>query len=205
MKKHFDTPYKTVNCPQCGAALPLYFVHAKLAQCQSCGSSIFLDDEAARVAGESSVLAPEPSLITLNHSFGYAGKNYLPVGMVRYSYGRGFWEEWWIKDNSGEEFWLSVDEGDMVLEQLVDNEEDPSIFKSPSIGQRIGSEWIITEIGTGECEGFSGSLPMIITQGQKHKYLHLSGYNASLKTIEVDPSGIRTYIGRWIDPFDIKG
>jgi len=205
MKNHFDTPCKTINCPQCGAALPLYFAHAKLAQCSSCGSSIFLDDEAARLAGDSSVLAPEPSLISLNKPFGYAGKSYFPMGMIRYSYGRGFWEEWWIKDSSEHEYWLSVDEGDMVLERLVENEDDPMLFESPSIGQGIGSEWIITEIGRGVCEGFSGSLPRRTVKGEEHQYIHLSGYHARLKTIEIDPSGMRTYLGKWISPFDIKG
>jgi hypothetical protein len=55
------------------------------------------------------------------------------------------------------------------------------------------------------CEGFSGSLPKSIKKGDQHTYFHLSGYNASLKTIEIDSWGMRTYIGRWINPFDIKG
>jgi hypothetical protein len=164
-----------------------------------------LDDEASRLAGESSVLAPEPSLIELGITFSYDGRSYLPMGMIRYSYGRGFWQEWWVKDSSEDEYWLSVDEGDMVLEKLVDNEDEATIFSSPSIGQAVGKEWIITEIGVGTCAGFAGSLPKIVTVGEKHKYLHLSGYNARLKTIEISPLGMQTYIGRWISPFEIKG
>lgn len=200
----FETPYKSINCPQCGAPLPIYFAHAKLAQCGSCGSSIFLEDEAARLAGYSSVLAPEPSLIKLNTPFTYDRKNYFPMGMIRYSYGRGFWEEWWVKDDSDEEWWLSVDEGDIVLEKLVENEDDISLFQDTLIGAKAGKEWIVTEIGEGSCEGFTGSLPERITIGQKHKYIHLSGYKAKLKTLEVDATGMRTYIGKWINPFDIK-
>lgn len=204
MTKGFDTPWKTINCPQCGAPLPLYIAHAKLAQCGSCGSSIFIEDEAARLAGYSSVLAPEPSLITLNQSFGYAGKMYFPLGKIRYSYGRGFWEEWWIKDSLEHEYWLSVDEGDMVLERLVENSDAIELFKEPYIGQKIDTEWIITEIGTGTCEGFSGTLPWNIRVGESYRYFHLSGYHAQLKTIEIDASGMRTYQGKWISPFDIK-
>lgn len=202
--KHFDTPYKTINCPQCGASLPLYFAHAKLAQCEFCHSTLFLDDASARVAGESSVLAPEPSLIKLNQAFSYNKKHYLPIGMIRYSYGRGFWEEWWIKDSSGEEYWLSVDEGDVVLERLIANEEDVSIFKDAIIGQKIGSKWIISEIGIGVCEGFIGLLPKTITIGQEHTYLHLSGYHAQLKTLELHTSRMQSYIGKWLNTFDIR-
>lgn len=199
-----NRPYKSINCPQCGASLPIYIAHAKLAQCGSCGSSIFLEDEAARLAGYSSVLAPEPSLIKLNVAFVYDRKSYFPMGMIRYSYGRGFWEEWWIKDDSNEEWWLSVDEGDMVLEKLRENEDNISIFKNAHIGLASAKEWIVTEIGEGNCEGFFGTLPHRITIGQKHRYIHLSGYEAKLKTLEVDTTGMRTYVGRWINPFDIK-
>jgi len=204
MMKDIMTPFKSINCPQCGDTLPLYFAHAKIAQCESCQSTIFLEDESARLAGHSSVLAPEPSLIELNKTFKYEKKYYLPVGMVRYSYGRGFWEEWWLKDDNQDEYWLSVDEGDMALEKLVPNEDKANIFKIAKVGQPIGSKWVITEIDRGKCVGFSGSLPYEIVEGQKHNYIQLSGYDASIKTIEVDPSGVRTYIGKWIDPFAIK-
>ncbi|SFV49948.1 hypothetical protein MNB_SV-6-1069 [hydrothermal vent metagenome] len=204
MMNSFDEPYKSINCPQCGAPLPLYFAHTKLTQCQSCGSSIFLEDEEARSAGFSSVLAPEPSLIKLHQPFSISSKSYMPLGMIRYSYGRGFWEEWWIKDSDNEEYWLSVDEGDMVLEQQRDNLDDPKIFKSAYIGHVVGAGWMVTEIGVGRCEGFSGSLPRGIIEGQEHKYIHLSGSGVLLKTLELDTAGMRTYVGRWIDPFDIK-
>lgn len=203
MVKKFDTPYKTINCPQCGASLPLYFAHAKLVQCEFCGSSIFLDDEEARLAGNSSVLAPEPSLIKLGMTFSYASKSYLPMGMIRYSYGRGFWEEWWVKDSSEDEYWLSVDEGDMVLEKRVANEYDTGVFDDIVLGQALGKEWVVTEIGIGTCEGFSGSLPKVITVGHKHKYFHLSGYNATLKTVEISSEGMETFVGKWISPFEI--
>jgi len=203
--KDFETPYKSINCPQCGASLPIYFVHTKLSQCSYCGSSIFLDDEASRVAGFSSVLAPEPSLITLYTPFSYSGKSYFPMGMIRYSYGRGFWEEWWIKDSSDSEYWLSVDEGDMVLEKLVENEDDPQLFKDAYISQSVGAQWIVTEIGEGVCEGFLGSLPREVIKGQTHRYIHLSGYSGQIKTLEADITGMHTYIGKWLSPFDIKG
>jgi len=46
---------KHMNCPQCGAALALYFKHTKLIQCESCKSSIFLENDAVQSAGDSAV------------------------------------------------------------------------------------------------------------------------------------------------------
>ena len=204
MKNSFDTPWKTINCPQCGAKLPLYIKYAKLANCQYCGSVIFIEDEASRLAGYSSVLTPEPSLIELNKPFSYAGSRYMPIGRIRYSYGRGFWEEWWLKDANNEQYWLSIDEGDFVLEKEVPNRFDIDFFKNPHIGQKIGDEWIVTEIGTGKCEGFSGVLPWDIKMGESHSYVQLSGYHSRMMTVELDDDGMKSFEGSWIDPFELK-
>jgi hypothetical protein len=130
--------------------------------------------------------------------------------MIRYSYGRGFWEEWWLKDESNNEYWLSVDEGDMVLEKEVKGTMTPELFRGLKIGAYMDDEWMVTEVGEGECMGFSGSLPKIITKGDKHQYVHFSGKAAKLRTIELHTSkkqekSIITFEGVWIDPFEIKG
>lgn len=194
---------KSINCPQCGYSLSLYFAYAKIAKCKSCKSTIFLEDEGARLAGESSILAPEISLIKLNQSFKYKSKNYLPLGMIRYSYGRGFWEEWWLKDDKGKEYWLSVDEGDMVLEKPIKNIYDLSFFKTLRLNKSLKGGWIVTELGQATCEGFIGMLPKIISKGSTYHYAHLSGDKARLQTIERMENTLEVFEGVWISPFDI--
>ncbi len=194
---------KSINCPQCGDTLPLYFKHTKLVQCNSCKSSIFLENDATKLAGESSVLAPEISLLKLNTPFFYDHKSYLPLGKIRYSYGRGFWEEWWVKDTKNNEFWLSIDEGDLVLQQQIEENYPDGFFDSLKIGQSPSDGWIVTELGTATCEGFEGSLPKIVVKGSTYRYAHLSGKNAELKTLEVGDNGLEAYRGKWISPFDI--
>jgi len=194
---------KHMNCPQCGAALALYFKHTKLIQCESCKSSIFLENDAVQSAGDSAVLAPELSLIQLNTPFLYKQKSYLPIGMIRYSYGRGFWEEWWIKDTQNNAYWLSIDEGDLVLEEEIPVAYSPEVFNSLYLKQRLEGGWIVTEKGTATCEGFSGSLPKKVSKGSTYSYVHLSGKNAVLQTIEKSQETMHAYSGVWINPFDI--
>jgi len=193
----------TLHCPQCADSLPLYFKHVKLVQCNSCKSNIFLENEATRLAGDASVLAPEVSIISMNTPFGYDKKRYLPLGKIRYSYGRGFWEEWWLKDTNDDEYWLSIDEGDLVLEQAVNLSYAHDIFETLKIAD-ILKDGIVTEIGTAKCEGFEGALPKIIQIGASYKYAHLSGKDASLVTLEKGLDKIEAYQGKWISPFDIK-
>ncbi|CAA6803099.1 MAG: Unknown protein [uncultured Sulfurovum sp.] len=194
---------KSIQCPQCGDSLPLYFKHTKLVQCNSCTSTIFLENESTRLAGESSVLTPELSILSLNAPFIYDHKSYLPLGKIRYSYGRGFWEEWWIKDLQNNEYWISIDEGDLVLQQKTQMHYDNDIVEHLAIGDVLHDEWIVSEIGTATYEGFEGALPKLINIGSSYTYVHLSGKDAKLLTLEYSQNIIEGYEGRWISPFDI--
>ena len=171
--------------------------------CQSCGSSIFLDDEGTRLIGKASTLSPEPSLLKLHDPIIVNNNNYLPIGKIRYSYGRGFWEEWFLKDNQNRSFWLSIDEGDFVLEKQT---EINLPFKSPHavrVGRRYGN-YIATEVGEGSCVGFEGELPFAIELGKKHQYIHLSKGGGNLVTVEFTDGVDSVFQGKWIDPLSIK-
>ena len=203
-------PQKNINCPQCGYKLPIYFEYTKLIECPSCKSTIFLGDEVAKKIGEASALSPEPSLIQMHKPFKYQNHRYIPVGKIRYSYDRGFWEEWYLKRDDGKGWWLSIDEGDFALEQSDDisSLRDFNAFAIDSlrVGKFVG-DYLVSEMGYGKCEGFSGELPEPIEIGLTHKYIHLSGDKAELLTIEYDRNregDVTLFRGRWIDPFLIK-
>lgn len=200
---------KSLNCPQCGNALPLTFSFAKLTMCEQCDSTIFLEDEGVRLAGKRSVLIDRPSLIQLKTPFSYRHTHYTPVGYIRYSYGYGYWDEWWVLDNTGRGVWMSVDEGDFAFEypEKINRTSIPE-FRQLHAGQTVnaqGKEWKITELGHAVCEGFRGELPEIIEHNEEFDYAHLSGPNKELMTLEYfDDDNIYAYLGKWVDPFDIK-
>ena len=194
----------THNCPQCGDALEIHFQYSKLIKCSSCSSSIFLEDDAVKFIGKSSSLSPEPSIIELHKPFKLQGKTFTPLGKIRYSYGRGFWEEWFLKDKGNQEFWLSIDEGDFVLQEKV---KISLPFKSPSaykVGLKYGN-YLVTEKGEGTCIGFEGELPENINTHQKHQYIHLSLGQGNLVTVEFTKDLTETFKGKWINPLDIEG
>ena len=183
--------------------MDIQFKWTKLVACRSCNSSIFLNDDGAEFIGKASTLSPEPSLIKLHDPIIIDNKNYLPLGKIRYSYGRGFWEEWFLKGENNQEFWLSIDEGDFVLEKRA---EISLPFKSPhvvKVGKRYGS-YLVTEIGQGECVGFEGELPFSINIGQTYNYLHLSKGGGNLITVEFTDGIDKIFQGKWIDPMSIK-
>lgn len=198
----------SINCPQCGDAQALTFKHTKLTVCSSCGSTLFIEDEHVRLAGKQSVLADYPSLIQLNQTFTYHHDSYLPVGHIRYSYELGYWDEWWVLDNSGEGKWLSVDEGDFVLERPIAIQSGLPNFALLSLDQEytiLNQEWVVTEIDQAKCVGFTGELPEIIEVDETFDYAHLSGMNGELLTLEFpENQAVRSYMGQWLNPYSIK-
>jgi hypothetical protein len=194
---------KTIICPQCGDSLPIYFKWTKLVECLSCKSTIFLEDDSIKLIGKSSTLSPEPSLLELRTPISIDNKTYTPLGKIRYSYGRGFWEEWFLVGGKNREFWLSVDEGDFVLESRIKIVLPFRKIEQLSIGKKYG-KFVVTEIGEGECVGFEGELPKSISIGDTHRYAHLSEGGADLMSVESSSDGIEVFRGSWIDPFSIK-
>lgn len=195
------------NCPQCGNALPLAFRYTKLTVCEHCDSTLFLEDHGTRLAGTRSVLAETPSLIQLKQPFQYAGKSYLPVGHIRYNYGYGYWDEWWIVDNAGDGSWMSIDEGDFAFELPQSLPDELPAFATLQLGKTVrllDKDWQVTELARATCEGFRGELPEIVTSGDQFDYAHLSGPQATLLTLEYSDGQTYGFAGRWVDPFEIK-
>lgn len=197
------TNNQTFNCPQCGDRLEVHFKYSKLIKCRSCNSTIFLEDDAVKFIGKSSALSPEPSLIQLYKPFKYRNKTYTPLGKIRYGYGRGFWEEWFLKDEKNKEFWLSIDEGDFVLQEKVKIALPFNSSSKFTLGSKYG-KYLVTEKGEGVCIGFEGELPQNINTHQKHQYIHLSLGHGRLVTIEFTKDEIETFRGEWIDPLEIE-
>lgn len=196
------------NCPQCGNLLPVSFRHSKLAVCEHCGSTIFLEDEAVHLAGKAAVLAEMPSLLQLRVPFVYGGQTYLPVGHIRYRYSGGFWDEWWVLDGQGAGHWVSVDEGDFAFEIPMRWELPFPDLRDAQVGQAVkrgNHTWEITEKNLCSCEGIRGELPERILPGERMGYLHLSGKYGELVTLEypLQVGEPCAYQGRWVDPFAI--
>lgn len=195
------------NCPQCGSALPQHFRHSKLAVCEHCHSTIFLEDEAVRLAGQASVLAEMPSLLQMGVPFTYQQQTYTPMGLVRYRYQGGFWDEWWVMDKAGEGRWVSVDEGDFAFETPLHWQVPFPDIRTVQVGQtvqHVTQTWQVTEKNLCHCEGVRGELPEAILPNERMGYLHLSGAHAALVTLEYPFNAApRAYQGQWIDPFEI--
>ena len=196
-----------LNCPVCGAKAPSRLQHAKLIVCEHCQTSLFLEDEVVKHIGEKSVLTDVPSIIEMGRRFQYRNWTFEPYGRIRFDYGDGFWDEWWVVLDNGNGRWVSVDEGEIAIESPVEFNETPPDYDTLTIGSEItltSQSLRVTERNVATCIGVQGELPEVIAPGETHQYVHLSGPRGLLLTLEFHDDSFSLYKGLWIDPFDLR-
>lgn len=196
-----------INCPACGASLDPRLKYSKLVVCAYCQMAIFLEDEAAKVAGKMAVLTDQPSMLSIGQRFSYQGLNFVPIGRIRYAYPKGYWEEWWVLGDDGHPYWVSIDEGDVAIESKVETQAKFPPFAEIKLGQEIvvsGKNARITEKNSCQCVGAEGELPFQVAPNESHDYADLTGEASSIYTLEYFPEGVECFEGKWIDPFEVK-
>lgn len=204
----------TQNCPSCGAAAPPLLKHSKLAVCNYCNSTLFVNDAQVQSAGEKSVLSETPSILTMACRFQMSQWTFEPIGRIRYEYGSGEtagsgdWDEWWVLQSDGKTRWISNDEGEYVVQNKVALQGDPPPYENLVIGTDINlfsQKLRVTELNCATCLGVEGQLPEVIKIGDSHRYAHLESAKGVLITAEYDEQDAATFHkGLWVDPFDIK-
>ena len=200
------TPIERPNCGNCGAELPGRLAHARMITCEFCGTSSVLRDQTFETAGAGGEMLDAPSLIQLGQSVLVKSQDLLPVGHARFSYGRGWWDEFWCLDGLGEGCWLSVDEGDYALERNLDQKNWPKNFRA-KLGAKVeflSENYVVTEAETASCMAVRGEFPEVLDVGEAHLYFDLSAPDGAMATYERWDGGEAWSVGQWIDPWDLS-
>ncbi len=200
------TPIERPNCGTCGAALPGRLAQARMITCEFCGTSSVLRDKVFEIAGSGGEMLDAPSLIQLGHSVMVRSLNLMPTGHARFSYGRGWWDEFWCIDGQGEGHWLSVDEGNYALERDLHRHNWPKDFRARfgATAQIMTEIYKVTEAETASCLAVRGEFPEELELGEAHLYFDLSAKDSAMATYEKWDGGEAWSIGHWIDPWDVK-
>ncbi len=193
------------SCPNCGAALPELLAHARMVNCEFCGASVVLDDAVLRQAGEAGEMLDAPELIGLGRSVQLPSGLFRASGHVRYDYGRGHWDEY-HGDLDGELVWVSVDEGDVVLQRPMTAPANAgrALFRIGALLTLIDGDYSCTEVNSAKATAFRGQLPEPVAIGDTHLYANFTGARGELVSGEIWDGGVAWYRGAWIDPFDVR-
>lgn len=189
--------------------------------CGSCGSTIVLDGGAWRTAGRRGEMLDAPSLFALGRPVEIDGRTLLPLGHARFSYGRGWWDEFWCDDGRNEMVWVSVDEGDIAIETWFDGAKMLTAVEgggAPTFGRKgpvLGDEarydgdvFRAVEVDEAECLAVRGEFPEELKVGERHHYAVFSGPMDGMLTAETwfEDARWRTEwtAGVWLDPWSVR-
>lgn len=198
------TPY---NCPNCGARINELAKIARMAACESCDTTLLIEDEVARAAGEKGVMHETASLFDIGDTVKAGESSVILKGKARFSYGRGFWDEFWGLDENGKSVWISLDEGDVAVQRELADASLSKAVQKAGIGDAIAldrREFVIAEIETAECVALRGAFDHELRVGESYKFINALGRNGTLLSYEYWIGGAQLYLGQWFSPFDIE-
>lgn len=192
------------NCLKCGADLGPGFGWARMVNCGHCGTAHILRDAVFALAGSAGVLHDAPGLVRLSQPLLTPRGTFRPLGVVRFSYGRGLWDEFWALDETGTGLWISVDEGDIVLQRPVSGPDLPKAPPEPGAAIACqGQTWTVTEAESARCIGFRGQLPEAFALDAVFAFVNASCGDGRLLSGEFQDGAAAWFVGPWLDPFDI--
>lgn len=177
----------------------------RVVACGYCDTTQIFEDDAFRLAGKQGVMLDVPTLFKLGEAVKIDGRQMTPIGHARFSYGRGWWDEFWCETADGT-IWVSVDEGDVAIERPVPADKVPKSFEA-QLGAEItiaGVRYRVTEAETAECLAVRGEFPELLEIGETHLYFDLSGPSGEIVTLEQWEDQSAWFYGRWVDPWKVK-
>ncbi len=194
-------------CSNCGASLRANLQSSKLVDCEYCETTQFIEDEGVRSLGKRGVLLTPPALIEVGRPFSVQGNSYMPIGMIRYDYGQGTWDEFYCVEN-GETCWISVDEGDIAIERALDPKNITNHFKNPKAPPKSfefnEQTFGLMEHDVAKCVAVRGELPEAVEIGLAHHFYDYGSPQGQIITYEQWYDGVAFYYGSWCDPFEIN-
>lgn len=195
------------HCPNCGSSFGPQLNHIKMMNCESCGTSVVVDNGELHRAGTQGEMHDAPLLFGLKDEVRIDRATWRIRGHARFSYGRGTWDEFWAETDAGEGAWISVDEGDVAIQRPLDPAAAPRLGGAPSLGAEVvveGRRYTVIEVETATCLAVRGVFPEVLAVGETYRFANFTGTGGELLSGEFWPEGQAWSLGDWVDPFDVK-
>lgn len=178
-----------------------------MAMCQYCSNAVYWDAGAIQSAGQQSSLPEGFSRLYRGAAGTLMQKRFVVLGRVRYSFGHGFWDEWFVELEDGAKGWLTEDDHELALEFPAEKAQLPG-FASFAPGQSFQyaqSAFMVEEVGHAECLGFEGTLPIVVQTGERYPYVDASSPDGQQTLgIEFDEQVPTVFRGRWLAHAELR-
>ena len=173
-----------------------------MAVCAYCENAVIWDEEAIRSAGKQATLPEGFSRLYRGATGKLLDKRFHVLGRVRYSFGSGFWDEWYLELHDASTAWLSDDNHELALQSPLEAPVEPFERYQPGRGLRLNlsqGSFVVQETGQASCLGVEGELPFVIQAGESYAYVDASSPDGRLSLgIEYDAETPSVFLGRWL-------
>ena len=190
----------TISCPACGAPHDVTNPGIVMSVCEYCGNAVVLDEGNAQDLGQQAILSEGFTRLFRGAVGALFNRRFLTHGRARYSFGQGFWDEWFLEFEDGSTAWITEDNHELALQRPVDSHVPG--FDSMSIGQRLvvaDKSFQILEKGEAKCIGVEGDLPRLVGVDESFQYVDGSSPDGLYALgIEYGASDTRAFTGRWV-------
>jgi len=142
--------------------------------CDFCSQVMLLSDSGLDPTGQTAKLAELPSPLYVDAAGQISGRQFQVMGRLRYQYGSGLWDEWFLVFDDGQPGWLQEDEGEYILFHKETLTSTVPPFDDVAVGSvlRIGRHNVfVTEKGQAQIAGGEGQLAFNILPGEQIRYL----------------------------------
>jgi hypothetical protein len=198
---------KKFSCPTCGAPHTVENPGVVMSVCEYCSNAVIWDEDAIRDAGKRATLPEGFTRLYRGATGRLFKKRFLVLGRVRYSFGRGFWDEWYVELQNGSTGWLTEDNHELALQQAVpDVNVRPFDSYMLNTSFKVGdSEFVVQELGQARCLGLEGDLPRALEPDESYPYVDASSPDGRYTLgIEYDDERPSVFRGRWVKHASLK-
>ena len=195
-----------LNCPSCGAPLPVENRFVKMVTCDFCGQVSLLKSGALEGTGTVATLTELPSKLFLDATGTLKGRRFRAIGRLQYAYEDGFWHEWFVTLGDDDRGWLQEDEGRFTLYQKETLTTPAPPYDQVRVGQTLqvgGREVFVTEKGEAQIVGGEGQLAFAILPGETVYYVDGTSDGAQV-SLEYAADEIEWMVGEAVPHDDVQ-
>ena len=195
-----------VACENCGAESVVRNPAALSVVCSYCDSVLLLVDTRWQDSGEKSRLSQGFSRLYIGAYGSINDTRIHVVGRARYSFGRGFWDEWYVLDEMGNGSWVTEDNHQFCWQKPLTTNIDLPSETTPGTDIRVENiAFRVLESGHAKCLGIEGEIPKNLLPQMEFRYTDASSFDGiHALGIEQHQTSITVFMGTWLSQDDIK-
>lgn len=202
-----------INCPSCGAALPVRGPGVPYTVCRYCQSLILRGEQSVEDVGKVALVPDDISPVSIGTRFHLGGQDFITAGRVRWGWSGGSWNEWLLFSADGQSRWLGEAMGMYML--TTERPDAAGLPLAQAIARREpvvpgqsleldGIAFEVADVKQAECLGGEGDLPFRALPGWTMTNVDFRSPTRDALSIQHDADGTHAWLGMWHELADLN-